>query len=625
MTKLQRRLCAALLLAAMVCGTTALAQEDPADWMSGRMLLGYRSVDIGGADRKYREDINLEDGPYLAHLRFDLSPPEELSDFADRITLDVNDFGGEPFETIGMRVHKFGAYDFTFERRESEYFYEDLILTPEMANPERSTGGDFHHFDFERVRDSAKLDVTLSDASKIWFGFDRYSKTGESTTTLDIERDEFELEKPVDESFYEYAVGYQYSWEKITIALEEKVRSYDNVVEIFLPGFSEGENTGADPTTVDFFFLNQPYDLDSNEHVARLVAKPTDRLRIRASASLQDLELDVEASERSQGTDFTGAPFTTDLTGAGDIERDVSLYDVDVFYLATERVGLTASLYTHELDQDGQMEFGASFNLGSWEIETTGVEAGAEFVLSSDVTLSAGLTSESRETTYDQVQDGTLVPETEETDQTGYYATASWTPSRAFTLTAIAQDNSYDDPFTLASPTDRSRIRLRGRYKLQSGLYVSGTYSQSETENANSGWKADSDDIALRLGYSAPRVDLSFGYSVIDLEREIDQLVTGGGRQDLFAIFYQADTDFIDGRVRFAATDRLTLGADARLLSNDGSFGLERTDYRAYAELDIAAAYVLHLGYRTVDYDEDVYDFDDYDANLTELAFGYRF
>ena len=50
MTKLQRRLCAALLLAAMACGTTALAQEDPAHWMSGRMLLGDRIVD-------YDEDV----------------------------------------------------------------------------------------------------------------------------------------------------------------------------------------------------------------------------------------------------------------------------------------------------------------------------------------------------------------------------------------------------------------------------------------------------------------------------------------------------------------------------------------------------------------------------------------
>jgi hypothetical protein len=625
MTRLQTRCCAVLLLAALAGGTTAIAQDDGSDWLTGRLLLGYRSVDVGGADRKYREDINIDDGPYLAHLRFDLSPPGELSEFADRITLDVNDFGGQPFETAELRVQKFGAYKFRFERRESEYFYEDLILTPDLADPNSSTGGDFHHFDFERVRDTAQLDVTLSDASKLWFGLDRYTKSGESTTTLDIERDEFELDKPVDESFYQYAVGYQYSWDKVTLSLEERVRSYDNVVEIFLPGFSEGENGPPDPTSVDFFFLNQPYDLDSNEHIGRLVARPTDRLRIRASASLQDLELDVEASEQSQGIDFNGDPFTTDLTGAGDVQRDVSLYDVDLFYLLNERIGLTAGIYSHELDQDGQMEFGASFNLGSWEIETTGIEAGAEFVLRSDLTLAAGLASETRETTFDQVQDGTLTPESEETDRTGYYATVSWSPTRAFQLTATAEDNSYDDPFALASPTDRQRLRLRGRYRLPTGLFVSGSYAQSSTDNDDSGWSADSDDVALRLGYNDPKLDLSVGYSLIDLEREIDQLVTGGSRQELFAIFYQADSDFIDGRVRFEATDRLTLGADLRIFQNDGSFGLERTDYRGYFEVSFGPSYVLHVGYRTVDYDEDTYDFDDYDANLAELAFGYRY
>jgi hypothetical protein len=625
MTRLQRRCCAVLLLAAMLGGATAIAQEDGSDWLSGRLLVGYRTVDVGGADRKYKEDINVDDGPYLAHLRFDLSPPGELSEFADRITLDVNDFGGQPFETIDLNVHKFGAYRFSYERRESEYFYEDLILTPDLADPNASTGGDFHHFDFERVRDAVKLDLTISDASKLWLGFDRYTKSGESTTTLDVQRDEFELDKPVDESFYQYAVGYQYSWEKVTLSFEERIRSYDNVVEIFLPGFSEGENAPPDPTSLDFFFLNQPYDLDSNEHVGRLIARPTDRLRIRASASLQDLDLDVEASERSQGIDFTGDPFTTDLTGAGDVERDMSLFDVDVFYLLNDRIGLTAGVYSHELDQDGQMEFGASFNLGTWEIETTGVEAGAEFVLGTDLTLAAGLASETRETTYDQVQDGTLAPQTEETDRTGYYATLSWSPTRAFRLTATAEDNSYDDPFALASPTDRRRVRVRGLYRLPSGLFLSGSYAQSSVDNDDSGWSADSDDLAVRLGYSAPALDLSVGYSFIDLEREIDQLVTGGGRQDLFAIFYQADTDFIDGRARFEATDRLTIGADVRVFQNDGSFGLDRSDYRGYVELALAPAYVLHLGYRSIDYDEDEFDFDDYDANLAELAFGYRY
>lgn len=602
-----------------------LANDGGSDGLSGQILFGYRSVDVGGAERKYREDVNLEDGPRLAALEFDLAPTGEMKQFADRVTLDLRNFGGEPFETLGVRIHKFGTYDFTFDRTKSDYFYHDWLIAPELANPDASTGGDFHTFDFERVRDRAELDVTLSENSKLWFGFDRYTKRGESTTTLDVQRDEFELDQPIDETFYEYDVGYQYSWDKITLTLQERIRDYENVVEIFLPGFSEGENVVDDLTTLDFFFLDRPYDFTSNEHTARVVARPSQRWRIRAAASVQDLELDVELDEQSQGTDFNGDPFTTDLSGAGDVSRDVSLYEVDVYYLATDRVALLGGLYRRELDQDGESMFGAAFNVGSWELETTGVELGIEGVLTRTLTGAIGVTSESRDTTWGWAESDTLELERETTDRTGYSASLTWNPSRGARLSLSYEDNSYDDPFTLASPTDRRRFRLRGQYRWETGLFVSGIVSQGEVENTNSDWTSDTDQISARLGYAGRRLNVSAGYAVTDLERAVDQVVTGGSRQELFSILYEADSDYFDGRLRYKANERVVLGADLRMYRNDGSFALDRDDMRAYVEVDLAEAYLLHVGYRSIDYDENEFSFDDYDADIAELAVGYRY
>ena len=65
-------------------------------------------------------------------------------------------------------------------------------------------------------------------------------------------------------------------------------------------------------------------------------------------------------------------------------------------------------------------------------------------------------------------------------------------------------------------------------------------------------------------------------------------------------------------------------GGSFRVYDNKGSFALTHDDYRAFVEAGCGAGYVVHLGYRMVDYDEDEFDFDDYDADIAELAIGYR-
>ena len=90
-----------------------------------------------------------------------------------------------------------------------------------------------------------------------------------------------------------------------------------------------------------------------------------------------------------------------------------------------------------------------------------------------------------------------------------------------------------------------------------------------------------------------------------------------------FPVFYESDSDFIDGRIRWIGNERVTLGGDFRLYDNSGSFALARDDYRLYADIGVCKTYVLHLGYRMIDYDEDASNFDDYDADIIEVGVGY--
>ena len=610
-----------LAVAVLMASGGLMADEPTQSTFTGGFSIGLRSVDVGGAERKFREDFNLEDGPRLFNLHFNLIPSKGDRRFADQVTFEANNLGGDPFESFHLGVRKYGSYQLDYRRTRSDYFYSDLLLPAALIDLDKSNGGDFHHFDFERVRDTAKLSLDVSQAAQLTFGMERFTKRGESTTTLDISRDEFELDKPIEESMNSYYAAFRYAWDKVTLTLEERVRDYDNSYEIFLPGQSLGENKD-DATIVDFFFLDQPYDIEGNTHVVRLVANPNDRFQIRVHGLLQDMEMNAVAHESSKGIAFTGAPFTTDVSGGGSVDREMDHVSVEATFSATDRVALVLEGRQQAASQDGAFAW-EEVNSSSWDIDTTGLRAGVRFDVSPALTLHGGIASESRDVDFNWASGGESKAESHDTDRTGLYAGAAWRPSKEFDLTVDLEDNSFDDPFTLASPTDRARYRVRGRYRFGDGWTASAAYTVRDYDNSDSGWASDTDIGSLRLTRTDDRLSFSFGYSMVDAEHSIDQLVRGGFISNLFAIRYLAESSFFNGNLRWKAHDRLTLGGDFRLYENDGSFGLERDDYRGYIEVPVFGDYSLQIGYRSVDYDETEFNFDDYDADMLEFALGY--
>lgn len=614
------------LVAALVWAPPIVADDDAFD---GKFRLGYRTVDVSGSYTKYEEDIDLDDGVRLFELRVSWTGEPGQKMPADRIELDMTGFGGDPFEALHFSVKKHGRYDFRFDRTKSTYFYEDVILPIDLSTPSLSNAGDFHHFDFDRVRDSAQFALQLSTAAKVSVGFERYTKKGDSTTTLDISRDEFEFDKPVEESYNDLTLGFEYSWPKVTLILEERYREYENDIEIFLPGASLGEDP-FDATTLDFYFLSQPYEFESNQHSVKLNARPNDSLLLSLSAMLQELEMDIAATEAGQGTSFTGAPLGIAASGGGTIDRDAELFDFDLSYLFNNKVALVAGVRQHNFDQDGTVVYDGDTNIGLWEVETTSAEVGFEANVTPEVTISAGVRFESRDADHGATTDG-VIDELEEvsTDHDGYYATLAWRPSDMFKLDVELEDSSYDDPFTVSSPTDRQRYRLRARVKGSSGVYADGTWVSHRYENSTVDWQADRDQLTLRVGYRRSGLDLSAGYSVIEADRQVDQIITtapgfGGGQVFLYPILYQSDADFFDGRIRYRAHENVSLGADIRFYDNSGTFGIQRDDLRGWVEFGFGDGYLVGLAYRTVDFEEDLFDFDDYDADIAEFSIGYR-
>lgn len=611
----QVTLAALLLLLAAPLG----AQTSNAGSFVGNFQVGYQGVDVNGSEEKFRSDLNLRDTPMLFSTYLDYQPGDALQGFADRIELDLSTLGDTPFETLRLDINKYGRYDFHYERRKSDYFYDDLITRAELVGgDDLSILGDQVSFDFERVRDLLDLDIRINRRAKFNLGFDRYTRQGDSTNTVRIQRTVYQVQKPLDERQSDYIAGFEYAWDKVTLILEERYRDYENAFEIFLPG----QSGDSDPV-LDFFFLDQPYDFTSNDHTLRVVAQPTRKLLIRFAGTLQDLGMDIAADERVKGTDGNGVPYEDETTGDGQIDRDMELLDLDLTYQFTQRWGLILGARSRTLDQNGAFQFGDGLNSGLWKIDTTSYDAGVQFAVSPQLVFSGGFLGENRDVEVSEGEDEDLSGGDRSTDHLGWYVTAAWKPTQRFKLSADFDDSSIDDPFAAASPTSRQHARLRLRYGWENGFWVSGAYTLNDIENSDSNWKSDFDQADVRVGYNGRGLDAHLGYNTITTKSESGTLI-GRGNPLPFRVLYDVDSDFVDGRVRWVALERLVLGGDLRLYENSGFYARDRSDYRGWVEILFGQAYWAHLGYRSVDYNEDFWDVEDYDADIVELSIGYR-
>ncbi len=617
---------ASLLLLAAVPAPAEDAEQGAV--FTGQFSVGYRAVSVDGQNDKYREDYNLQKGPRLFNLSLLLKPSQQLRGFADRIQLDVDNYGGDPFESLRLAVQKYGAYDFQYTRTKDTYFYNDIILPEALADSRAETGGDFRTFNFDRVRDLGKLDITVSKAVKLHFNFDRFTKLGTSTQPMDFARDGYEFTKPIDETQNRYGAGLDLSWHKVTLSLAENVRDYQNVVDLFLPGASRGANP-SNADVVESYFLSQPYDFKSYDHTVRLVAHPNKRWIVKASVLLQRLDLDVSADQQQQGTDYNGQPLSpAEVTGSGTIRRDNNLLDLDTTYMFNDHVGVLAGAWYRKLKQDGDFTFADASNQGKWDLKTSGGRAGVELDLASQVTVTAGLQYERREVNAVHTE-GTDLDQspTVTTKDTGVFGSLGWVPDKKLRVNAELETSSYTDPYTLKSPTSRQRLRLRAKYDVVKGLYLSGSFLYNKSKNDDSGWDGHYNQANLRVGYQGKLVTASAGYGRIDIKRDISHAIDVVDTTDLLffvPIAYDARTDLVDGQLRWTAYQGLTLGGDLRYYANSGSWPLMHDDLRTYVEYAFTAGYVVHAGYRYVKYNEKPYNFDDYSANIGEFSIGYR-
>lgn len=603
--------------------TAFLYADEEEGTFSGKFLFGYRAVSTTGELFKYKEDINLDDGVRLFNLSLHYIPGGNLKKLMDRLDLNVYNFGGDPFETFGLSIQKYGRYKFRYDRKKAAYFYHD----------QHREGGelyDLHTFDFERRIDSGCLNIFLGKNVDFYLNFDRYTKKGESVTTFDISRIEFEMNKPIDEDAKLITLGVKLHVKRYSLLLEEKIQEYNNVNSLFLPGYADGGEGARYPSALYYFDSSQPYDLKTYTHSAKFNATPLNNLFLSGSFQTSKQSMDLTYSEDAEGINYLGQQFEYSFSGSGSFERKIQLYDLDVTYLLFNRLALVGAVRYHNFDQSGSMDVGLEDEYFSEDstlsYNTLGFEGGVQYQVSSGFALTAGYRCETR--TLDNIETVTYEFKTR---RNGYFGNLKWNLLKKLKLTLDYQRGDFSDPLTLIGPTSFDRFRATAKLRMSSFVF-SGSYlwTKSTSEIYTDTWISTRNQFNLRAGYHTKNIRISGGYSYIDIERSGDRTVwyppswSGPAGTFLWEILYEGKSSLIDAVASLNFTENWRLGGYANCYTNKGFWEISRKMVKAYLEYVFECGIAAQVGYRFADFKEKLSGYNDYKANIFEFSFGYR-
>ncbi len=616
--------------------------------VDGRFDLGFRWRDSRGNENKFFEDLNYRTGPRLFDFDLNVTPTTDEGPF-DILSVDATGLG-DPFQSFGVTLKEYGRFNFRFRRNESQYFYRDTLLPHDLADIDKSTGGDFHTFDFNRVNDRIDFDFNFSRRAKVFVKLNRQTRLGESTTSLDISRDEFELDRPLDETKSDYTVGFEIYLDQGSVYFDQTYRDYESDGRVFLPGASLGENAAPDDPT-ELFFYEQllPFDFTMPQTTAKLNVRPTERLTVNAGLVLSTLDAQFTEQEVARGIQFTGAPLDTFERDEGDLRRTTKLTDIDVMYDINTHVAAIGGFRYSDLEQEGEFRLPDVSQPTRIEIATGTLEVGAQMYPTEAVTVTAGYRFEDRDTRFveglafadiaDPGHDGGLHVET---SQNNFFVTGVLAPARHVNFLAEYERGSYDNPFTLVAPTSMDRVKFRARLRPAEGVAVVGTFLTRRIENDLAGSIHPTQprtgapatlrptDLGLNVTYARDRYSVFGGYSRRDVSNEVvNQIVTEpgflGGLMFEIAALYESNLDMASGGARAELSDALAVGTEIFTYRNRGTFGLDWEQYRFFVELPSPAGYVLNLSYQYNSLNEQDFDFDDYSSHVVTASVGYRF
>jgi hypothetical protein len=605
----------------------------------GQIAIGIRAVSQDGSESRYDKDIDLDSGVRILDTHWVLSPANRSVDtWYDRIVVDVNGAYGDPYENYAAQVYKAGRYRFDARTRKADYKY--------------AVTGSHNVWDTTRWFTDVSASLNATTALELYAGFNHVSQNGDTGRTLDISRNEFEVDVPLDSRSQTWLVGGRYHRGGTSFYLQQEQYSFKNNV----PRSTES-NTGLNPdeAEVDFFSEQEVQAIDAPATKGGFSANLLDnRVQVDGDLMYSKQRLATSFDSYWEGLNFQRALVNTLDGAAGSGDREVLHGNIFAGFSINRAASFTAR-YRHR----------------SWDQNAfTQVTGAQRFVDSGDSTLSqeryftdysitdnqflvgakgnfviGSAYGEVGFSNREQIFDNDVFADDADTQTVAFRFGGTLRPNRMLDLKASYDYGDIDDPFTSISPTRVDRFRLRINSRPVMGLIVGGHYTYRKVENTVSEFDFKQQGFGLNASYV---MDTSSFFTVSYTRQSLDRSIptsfwVGFAAPTLSTVLQDlANNVFsVAADVTLSDTVPFAIYGSASVVSSDSDelgfidattpgavVALNFYDVIAGVRYTFARGLFFDAQGRFIDYADDnvfVNGLDDYDAAIFTLALGFRF
>lgn len=218
------------------------AQDDREHEYRLNVDVGYRwEALFRGSRDLYRTQLDLGEGPKLFAAELYFAPASGSNQLLDRLQINLDSWGGEPYNVARIRAAKNGVYELDFHYQNSHYFSS----IPSFANPLFSSGNllSQHREDTSLRSSSLSLRLRPGRAFQPFVSYQRTTRGGPVQTTFWGDNDEFLLAKALDFSSDDLRGGAVVDLPRISFRIEQGARWYRDLSTFLAEDPQTGNST----------------------------------------------------------------------------------------------------------------------------------------------------------------------------------------------------------------------------------------------------------------------------------------------------------------------------------------------------------------------------------------------
>lgn len=620
--------------------------------------VGYRwEALFRGSRDLYRTQLDLGEGPKLFAGELYFAPAEGSTELLDRLQLQFNNWGGEPYNTFRIQLAKNGVYELDFNYQNIAYFSS----IPSFANPKFESGNLLSQHREDTSLRTASLDLRFRPGKMIspFVGYQRTTRQGPVFTTLGADGDEFQLNKDLEFSHDDLRGGVIFQAQDFTLLLQQGARWYRDQSTFLASGPLEGNSTRP--------FLGRDIFLDQYEATqdvksraipyssASATYRPFPQLLLSGDISYSMADFRTSFFEDLSGNFFSFPALRAFYGGlenstSGTVKKPNLLADVSATWEPLDWLRVVERFRTHRFHISGHRLARLTFFdvdplLGTRildELEQESIlntflgqdvdrqQLEAHFLVHPKLTLRVGHRYETR--TF-ELDPQSLIGPGNESPGFGDLASFGWDRnvlllggtyriSARNRLSLEYELGRTDQPIFRTDVKDFQRLKIRGVVSPAENLQFSGRVSLFDHDDDIVQFDSENRGYGLQFSYQPiSRVSVVGQWEQTEINTSIPYLIPQSLQPDLFTFREFANYGNLYLDFLLMRNSRLSVGYS--VWGNSGDFPVNYHRPMARLEVPLAERFTGYVQWNYYDYNEKLRLFpQDYRSHL--VTFGFR-